>query len=192
MKTTAPHGWTTRTARLVLRRAEAGDVDATWAYRRLPEVTEWLPRAASTLDEFAAAFVDPTRLERTLVIEHEGTLIGDLYLHLQDAWVQAEVADQGRGMVAEIGWVLDPAHGRQGLATEAVQALVTLCFDELEVHRVQASCFSENTPSWLLMERIGMLREGHTRRNALHRTRGWLDGYHYALFGDDDPRAQHR
>ncbi len=174
-----------RTSRLAARAASPDDIDATWAYRRLPEVSEWLPRAAASYDEYAAAFVDPVRLERTLVVEHDGALVADLYLHQQDAWVQAEVAELGAGQVAEIGWVIDPAYGGRGLATEAVQALVDLCFDQLGVRRVQASCFADNTPSWRLMERIGMRREGHSRGNALHRSKGWLDGYHYAMLEHD-------
>ena len=97
--------------------------------------------------------------------------------------------NRGRAAVAEIGWVIDPAHGGRGLATEAVWSLADFCFTELGVHRVQASCFADNVASWRLMERIGMHREGHTRGNALHRTRGWLDGYHYALLEQDWPAA---
>ena len=184
--------WVTRTAGLSVRPAAPDDVDATWAYRRLPDVGEWLPRAAATRDDYAAAFMDPVRLERTLVVERDGALVGDLYLHVQAAWAQAEVADRGRAAVAEIGWVIDPAHGGRGLATEAVWSLADFCFTELGVHRVQASCFADNVASWRLMERIGMHREGHTRGNALHRTRGWLDGYHYALLEQDWQRPPQR
>lgn len=181
--------WPVRTERLAIRPATPDDIDSSWEYRRLPEVSEWLPREATTHGDYASAFVEPMRLERTLVVEHDGingdTVIGDLYLHLQDAWAQAEVADRGRLALAEIGWVLDPRFGGRGLATEAVEALIATCFDDLGVHRVQATCFAENVPSWRLMDRIGMRREGHTVKDALHRTKGWLDGYHYGLLDEE-------
>jgi RimJ/RimL family protein N-acetyltransferase len=177
--------WPTRTERLEIRPATPHDIDPTWRYRQLAGVYEWLPRAATTHDDYAAAFLEPVRLERTLVVEHDDVVVGDLYLHLQDAWAQAEVSDRGRLAVAEIGWVLDPDFGGRGLATEAVEALIAVCFSDFDVHRVHATCIADNVPSWALMERVGMRREGHTVMDALHRTRGWLDGYHYGLLREE-------
>ena len=37
--------WPVPTERLLLRRATPGDLDATWAFRRLPEVHDWLGAA---------------------------------------------------------------------------------------------------------------------------------------------------
>ncbi|KRF28137.1 GCN5 family acetyltransferase [Nocardioides sp. Soil805] len=181
--------WPIRSNRLTIRPATPKDVEATWNYRRLPEVFEWLPRSAPTRDVYASAFVESPRLERTLVVEHEGVVVGDLYLHVHDAWAQAEVASAGVAAEAEIGWVLDPQHGGRGLATEAVAALIEACFFQLTVRRVHASCIADNVPSWRLMERLGMRREGHGRNEALHRDRGWLDGYHYAVLATEWPRG---
>lgn len=177
--------WPIRSDRLFIRPATPDDIEPTWAYRRLPHVFEWLPRSAATFEAYAAAFVETPRLERTLVIEHEGSVIGDLFLHVHDAWTQAEVAADGASMAAEVGWVLDPAHGGHGLATEAVEALIDACFSQLAVHRVHATCMADNVPSWHLMERLGMRREGHGVAEALHRTQGWIDGFHYAVLATE-------
>ena len=48
-----------------------------------------------------------------------------------------------------------------------------------------AGCFAANEQSWRLMERLGMRRESHSLRDGLHRTRGWLDGYEYALLAEE-------
>ncbi len=88
-------------------------------------------------------------------------------------------------MEAELGWVLDPAYAGRGYATEAVQGLLRLCFEELGLRRVTAGCFADNVASWRLMERVGMRRELHTVRESLHRTKGWLDGFGYALLADE-------
>jgi RimJ/RimL family protein N-acetyltransferase len=177
--------WPVRTERLTLRPATAADVDATWAYRRLPEVGEWLTQAPSDRDEFAAGFLQPEWLASTLVVELDGTVIGDLMLRIGEPWAQAEVADQAKGTQAELGWVLAPSYVGRGYATEAVTALLRVCFDDLGLRRVTAACFADNEASWRLMERVGMRKEEHTRRDSLHRTRGWLDGMGWGLLAED-------
>ena len=48
-----------------------------------------------------------------------------------------------------------------------------------------ANCFAENTPSWRIMERVGMRREAHNVKDSLHRDRGWCDGFVYALLAEE-------
>lgn len=177
--------WPVRTERLLLRRAGEADAETTWPYRRLPEVNRWITRAPSTLEEYRPAFTEPVRLAKTLVVELDGAVVGDLMLSVEDAWAQAEVADQARGVQAELGWAFDPGHGGRGLATEAVRALFEICFDGLGLRRVVAHCFAGNTASWRLMERVGMRREVYTVRESLHRSGQWLDGMSYGLLADE-------
>jgi RimJ/RimL family protein N-acetyltransferase len=174
-----------RTERLVLRAATTGDVEATFAYRRLEPVARWLTHLPADLERYRATFTDPARLAAAVIVELEGRIIGDFMLRVEDAWAQAEVADQARGRQAELGWVLDPAFTGHGYATEAARDLLRVCFEVLGVHRVVAGCFVDNDASWRLMERIGMRRESHTLRDGLHRSGRWLDGYTYALLADE-------
>ena len=116
------------------------------------------------------------------MIELDGQVVGDLMLQVEDSWAQGDVE---RPQQATLGWVLDPEHGGHGYATEAVAALLRISFEDLGLRRVRAYCFAENEPSWRLMERLGMRREEHSVRDSLHRTRGWLDGYAYALLADE-------
>ena len=58
-----------RTERLTLRPAVAADADATWAYRRLDAVDEWLSGRPSELEGFRTYFAEPARLARTIVVE---------------------------------------------------------------------------------------------------------------------------
>lgn len=177
--------WPVRTERLTLRPATAADLDATWAFRRLPEVWEWVTTATSDREVYAERFTNPDRLAATLVVELDGRVIGDLMLALQDAWAQHEVRDRAHLVQAELGWTLDPAHQGHGYATEAVAGMIRTCFEELGLRRVVASCFADNEPSWRLMERLGMRREAHTVRDSLHRSGAWLDGYGYALLAEE-------
>jgi RimJ/RimL family protein N-acetyltransferase len=177
--------WPVRTARLTLRPAVADDLATTWEYRRLPEVSRWLTRAPTTPEEYREQFLDPDRLAKTIVVELQGQVIGDLMLRVEDAWAQAEVADRARGTQAELGWVLHPEHAGHGYATEAVRALIDLAFDVMGLRRVTAGCFAANEASWRLMERVGMRRETVTVRESLHRSGEWLDGMGYALLADE-------
>lgn len=177
--------WPVRTDRLILRPPTAEDLEPTWRFRRLEPVSRWLTSAPSTMDAYRAQFEQPDRLAWTLVVEREGEVIGDLMLKVEDAWSQTEVAEAARGVQAELGWVLHPDHVGQGFATEAVRELIRLCFDELGLRRVHASCFLDNEASWRLMERVGMRRELHSVRESLHRSGAWLDGLTYALLADE-------
>ncbi|ACQ80876.1 GCN5-related protein N-acetyltransferase [Beutenbergia cavernae DSM 12333] len=173
------------TERLSLRRATDDDAAAFWRYRRLPDVAEWLPLLTDDWEEFRTYITKADRLARTLVVERDGTVIGDLMLRLEDAWAQHEVADRAQQAQAELGWALDPAHHGHGYATEAVRALLRVCFADLGLRRVEAQCFADNAPSWRLMERVGMRRESHTVADSLHRSGAWLDGLGYAMLAQE-------
>ena len=177
--------WPVLTERLLIRRVTPDDAAAVWRYRQLPDVYEWITTAPADRAAFDAYFVDAHRQSVTLAVEHDGLVIGDLYLHIEDAWAQTEVKDAARGVQAEIGWAFDPAYGGRGLATEAVTAMLGICFSGLGLRRVVASCFADNIPSWRLMERLGMRRETHAISESVHRTGRWLDGYGYALLAEE-------
>ena len=189
-RTLAELPWPVRTERLVLRPATEDDVEPTWRFRRLPEVTQWITWLADDPEEYRARFTEVPRLASTLVVEHGGTVVGDLMVRVEDAWAQTEVAEQARGVQAELGWTLDPSCGGRGLATEAVSELLRLCFEGLGLRRVTASCFADNTASWRLMERVGMRRETHAVAESLHRSGAWLDGLQYALLAEEWRRAR--
>ncbi len=177
--------WPVSTERLSFRPAEETDAAAFHAYRRLPEVSDWLPRLSTDLAAVVERFEDDDFRRLTLVIEVDGQVVGDLYLNISDCWAQAEVQDSTPIAQAEIGWALSPDHQGKGLAFEAVQRLVAVCFEDLGLRRVFATCFADNTGSWHLMEKLGMRRESHTVKDSLHRDRGWVDGYTYALLADE-------
>jgi RimJ/RimL family protein N-acetyltransferase len=177
--------WPVRTDRLSLRPATIEDLDTTWRFRRLGSVNRWLSRAPRTLEEHRRQFTEPGSLEKTIVIELDGEVIGDLMIGVEDGWAQADVAEDARGTEGHLGWVLDPAHTGRGYATEAVREVLRISFEDLGLRRVEAGCFAANEASWRLMERVGMRREAHNVRESLHRDGGWMDGFTYALLADE-------
>ena len=85
-----------------------------------------------------------------------------------------------------IGYMIEPAHSRQGLATEAVSAMIRFCFQDLGLHRLQAFIHPDNTPSLKLIEKLGFRREGLLREN-LRVGDEWRDDLLYALLSTDHP-----
>ena len=177
--------WPVRTDRLVLRPATVDDMESTWQIRRLPAVSQWMTSGADDREVFAATFAQPDRLAKILIVELDGRQIGDLMVSVEDAWAQTEVADQARGVQAELGWVIDPACAGNGFATEAASALLRICFVELGLRRVYAQCFADNAASWRIMEKLGMRREEYAVRDSLHRSGQWMDGMRYAILSDE-------
>jgi len=175
--------WPRRTARLELRPFTIADAEAVFAYRSLPEVGQWLSGLLTDVESLRARAADWQSAQ--LVMLHQGEVVGDLMLRIEDAWAQAEVAEHGRGVQAELGWVVAPWAQGRGFAREGIAELLVVAFDELGLRRVTANCFAANEASWRLMEAFGMRRELHAIAESLHRDDGWLDGYGYALLADE-------
>jgi RimJ/RimL family protein N-acetyltransferase len=178
-------GWPRRTERLTIRPATTADLRAIFEIRRLAPVGRWMPEQPESYDGFVLRLGKYDALARTLVMELDGLVIGDLYLHVNDPWAQADVADRVTGQQAEIGWVLDPAHQGHGYVTEAMRELVRLCFEDLGVRRLTASAFNDNAPSLGVMQRLGMRRETHGIADSYHRDLGWVDSATFALLVDE-------
>lgn len=175
--------WPLRTERLTLRPLSDDDVDRLLEIRSQPGVSEWITRELSTRAE-VVDWIEGRR-DDAIAIELDRRVIGDVMLRLDDAWSQFEVRALASGRQAELGWVLDPAEGGRGYATEAVSAVISVCFEVLRVRRIIANCFADNIASWRLMERLGMRREAHSVGDSLHRSGRWLDGYSYALLDEE-------
>lgn len=189
-KTLTDLPWPRRTDRLVLRLSTPADEAAVFAYRSLPEVSEWLTGLDDDREQFAKKFADPEWAARTLLLEHDGAVIGDVMVKVQDAWAQAERTDEAKNVEAELGWVLSPGAAGNGFAAEAATELLRICFDDLGLRRVVAICFADNDRSWRLMERLGMRRESAMKADSLHRSGEWVDSYTYAVLADEWRAAQ--
>jgi RimJ/RimL family protein N-acetyltransferase len=175
--------WPVRTERLLIRPALVRDAEATFAYRRLEQVAQWMTNLPDDEEKHARSFL--AGIDATLIVERDEKVVGDLYVSVGDAWSQGEVKDRAAGVQAEIGWCFDPAYQGLGYAKEASAALLRIAFEGLGLRRVYALCFAANEPSWRLMERLGMRREEHNVRDSLHRSGEWLDGLGYALLAEE-------
>lgn len=90
----------------------------------------------------------------------------------------------------DIGYIFNPAYWSKGYATEACQRMLQYGFEELGAHRIKAECSPDNPPSWRLLERLGMRREGHLKQVVFFRKTAegeplWLDAYQYATLDEE-------
>lgn len=146
-----------------LRPYDAGDFDAMHAYYSRTEVSRYLLTPAMSREEVAALVaaraerVSPQRAGEALalVVEHAGQVVGDVVLILAGTPV-------GSG---EVGWVLNPAFGGRGLATEAARLLLRLAFDRYQLGAVTARLDARNRASVRLCMRLGMELTGVERQD---------------------------
>ena len=169
-----------RTERLLLRPFATGDVDALYAYHRLPEVHRYLysqARNRAEVEALVAERVGMTALteagqELHLVAELAETeeLVGDCVFF----W-RSEQHQKG-----EIGYTFNPAYRGRGLATEAAVALLRLGFEGLGLHRITGHLDARNVASARVLERAGMRREAHLVENEFVKGE-WSDELVYAI-----------
>lgn len=82
----------------------------------------------------------------------DGRLVGAMGLRIVAAHHRAEAGY----------WVAREAWG-QGIASEALRAVIAHGFDAMGLHRIEAHHYPENPASGRVMEKAGMTREGHLR-----------------------------
>lgn len=90
----------------------------------------------------------------------------------------------------ELGFIFNPAYQRKGYATEATRAMVAYGFRQLSAHRIIAHCNPANIASWRVLEKTGLTKEGHFRKDVYFRKHSdgrpkWSDTYEYAVLESD-------
>ena len=68
---------------------------------------------------------------------------------------------------AEIGYALGSEHWGKGYMGDALTLLLDFCFDDLNLHRLEADVDPQNAASIKLLERLGFQREGYLRERWL-------------------------
>jgi [ribosomal protein S5]-alanine N-acetyltransferase len=171
------------TKRLQLRELLAADESDIHEYAADPLVSRydtWGPDTAMQTHEVLARWIAAQqRWPREDVhlgaeLKEEGRVIGSMRL-----WT-IEPASR----TAEIGYTFHRKYWNKGYATEAVSALLAVAFLTLDFHRVVATCDTRNAPSWRVMEKAGMRREGTFLRDKLQKGE-WRDTHLYAILAEE-------
>ncbi|HYN88087.1 MAG TPA: GNAT family N-acetyltransferase, partial [Ardenticatenaceae bacterium] len=129
---------------------------------RLEESREWLLRQIAfyeTLEERG----DPPFGDRAVVLKATGAWIGAagyaLYLGnfgRLPSFSTGRPVDHLNRVEPGLYWAIDPAHRRQGYASEAARALIAYAFEHLKLQYIIAGTNAENSASIRVMRKVGM------------------------------------
>lgn len=162
--------------RLVIRPFHIEDAEAVFEYISDPKVMKYIPEGVMTLEETNSFILENTGEDAekfAVLLKDENRLIGHIafFKYFGDH-------------TYEIGWVFNPKYYNKGFATEAARAVLNFGFAKMKLHRIIATCQPENTPSYRIMEKIGMRREGYFKKCIPHGDE-WWDEYYYSILGEE-------
>jgi len=171
------------TPRLVLRRLAAADwkdlleflsdedlflyVDNQPAGEK--QVLEWLDA-----DRHVKLTTPNTTFCLAIELQPKGRVIGTVYLHSND-----EFSSQ-----TDVSIYVGRQSQRQGIGTEALNAVLHFCLDGIGLHRVSADCDSRNVAACRLAEKAGMRREGELIK-ARWMNGEWVNTVLYAFLHEE-------
>ena len=148
------------TERLLLRRPNDGDVDAIVSIVGDWEVARRLARIPHPYGPANAGFflkqIVPSEWVWAITLQGSDALVGAVGL------TPEENVD-----TAELGYWLSRAHWGQGIATEAAQAVVSFGLRTLGLPYITSGYFEENPVSGRVLEKLGFVETGRTRRPCL-------------------------
>jgi len=130
--------------------------------------------AEEWISTHATEFFEKRQLILGICLRKDKALIGCIGLTLKPEFENAE-----------LGYWIGEEFWSNGYMTEAASALVKYAFDTLKLHKIFATIFSGNRASGRVLEKIGMVEEGHLREHVRH----WGEYKDLYLYGIVNPEA---
>ena len=155
------------TERLLIRKFELKDLQAVYEYTSDAKVMKYIPEGVfkeEAVKEFIQQNMGEEAEKFAVILKGENLLIGHIFY--------------------EIGWVFNPKFYNKGYASESAKAMLEKEFEKMKLHRIIATCQPQNTPSYRVMEKIGMRREGYFKK-CIPSGDEWWDEYYYALLEEE-------
>ncbi|KQW81737.1 acetyltransferase [Devosia sp. Root413D1] len=160
-----------RTARLLLRRPRADDLDAFFAIMSDARGMRYWSTLPHADREVTRAWLDQ-KIERTaaggedFAIEFEGRLVGDV----------------GAGRLPDFGFMIHPGYWGRGIASEAAAAFIDYAFSRQLTDQLLADVDPRNLASLRVLEKLGFARTGEAKNTFLLGDE-WCDSIYLALPG---------
>lgn len=169
-----------QTDRLTLRWYRDEDLEGLFALQSDPSQVAYVPFDTRTREEVTEQLAwrqgnrklseSDDRLGIAVTRTDDRAYLGDLVIFFHS------VEHKG----GEIGYMLGSEHQGRGYATEAVMALLHLCFGSFDLHRIVAHIDARNSASAAVAERVGMRLEAHHVEDELFKG-VWSDSLIYAI-----------
>ncbi|MGZ9585765.1 GNAT family N-acetyltransferase [Paenibacillus marinisediminis] len=164
------------TDKLIIRSFDFEDWTAVLEYTSKINNMKYMPDGVlneETVKEFIRKNIGDEARNFPVILKDNGTLIGHIVFHKYFG-----------EHTYEIGWVFNPEYHNRGYASQAALAILKYGFEEMNLHRIIATCQPENIPSYRVMEKIGMRREGYFKKCIPHENE-WWDEYYYAMLREE-------
>jgi len=153
------------TDRLVLRMLSVNDAFDMYEYARNPEICKYVTWEAHDSVEDSMSYLSLVEerykggeyFDWGIVLKEIGKLVGTC------GFVDIDKASS-RG---EIGYVLSKTHWGKGLMSEAVRKVCYHGFGFMELNRIEARVFPENTRSQSVLKKLGFQYEGTLHQQQL-------------------------
>ncbi len=164
------------TERLIIRKFTLDDWQFVYEYTSDINVMKYMPEDIFS-EKDSKAFVIKNSSENAMhfpvLLKNDQTLIGHIAFHKYFG-----------EHTYEIGWVFNPKYYNKGYASEAAHSILKYGFETMKLHRIIATCHPDNIPSYRVMEKIGMRREGFFKK-CIPKGNEWWDEYYYALLDEE-------
>lgn len=143
-----------------------------------PEVGKWdIPAFGGDVEKATAAFEkaleNPDKNDEFLVAKLEGRVVGFIGIHR----FKGEMGEMSH--IGEIGIAVHPSHQRMGVATQLLEAGVSLAKTR-DFKRLEADTLAHNTAMRRLLEKTGFELEG-IRKKRIKRDGKYFDEACYAI-----------
>lgn len=162
--------------RLIIRRFTENDWQDLYEYLSDEEVVRFEPYGTYSEEQAKEEAINRASNEifYAVCLKDSGKVIGNLTFM------------KGDFDTFELGYVFNRKYHGKGYATEGAKILMDYGFSSFGARRIIAMCSSMNNPSWKLLERLKMRREGTLLQNVYFKTDSdgqpiWFDTYEYAI-----------
>lgn len=133
-----------------------------------------IDQAEKMIDNFTTGFSGKRSIRWGIQLKETGELAGTIGLNNLQLWSKK----------CEVGYDLHPNYWGKGYVKEALQTVISYCFDELNLSRIGATTFPANEASWKLLLKIGFEKEG-LLRNYLYQGSQNHDAFMFSIIRED-------
>jgi ribosomal-protein-alanine N-acetyltransferase len=153
------------TERLILRPITLADADDVYEYGRDPKVGKYMiyplhtsiADAINWLETVPGEFARRERINFAITLKPNGKFVGSCSYH--------HISPEHHRL--QIGYVLTRSAWGKGYMAETVSEMIRFAFEEMSMHRIEATCYEANERSARVMERCGMKHEGTLKHSEL-------------------------
>ncbi|QQX26907.1 GNAT family N-acetyltransferase [Heyndrickxia sporothermodurans] len=171
------------TERLILRELTVEDAHNLYSYYSDREISKYLDwfgpqseeQAIKMIRYWAKQYQEGTFMRFGIALKTDNKIIGTIPINPVRGTFEWKLP-------IVIGYELSRVYWNQGLMTEALKAVITYVFEELNNHRIIAEVFPENQASLKVLEKLGFQEEGLLKQHLYHEgTKTWHDVITLAL-----------